>query len=468
MISQKTRSTLTLVVGTILVLFGTVIIVALSSGYSFNLFSGELTSTGLVKLASNPSGATIKINSKTLRQKTPYQLENVKIGPIDVEYTRQGYYDWKSSYSVVGGEVTFADYALLIQKEISQQTIESQLQFSSLFSSLNNNRLFASSNLESTIYEVQRNSTIKQLAELPLNESLKKPNKLSNFITNTDGSSVILTAAYPDSPPVRFYVDPGSGASVNIDALIGFDSASLVINPRNNKEIYFIQKGQLSRLNVDSKLVAKLSIQNVSNYSIDKDNIYCLENLNPATNGQFLVRYSLAGSDRYVLAQYGPTTKPWQIVLSNLDIQKYIALLDTDTDSLYVLLEKDNKVETSKLGGGVSLPRFNYSGRFLSYMQSGSLRTVDIEYLDRFERNIDGIAAINWLTDFQIILNRTDGTYIVDYNGYNIVKLPQNIDPKTDPVSTSLVRDTKSIYYISAGKILHYSLQPNVGLINFR
>jgi hypothetical protein len=66
MISQKTRSTLKITIGTILVAFGTLLLVAFSSGYNFDIFRGEIFSTGLVLLGTNPSGASIKINNKSI------------------------------------------------------------------------------------------------------------------------------------------------------------------------------------------------------------------------------------------------------------------------------------------------------------------------------------------------------------------------------------------------------------------
>ena len=91
MISQKTRSTLKITIGTILVTFGTLLLIAFSSGYNFDFIRGEVFSTGLVLLGSNPSGSSIKINSKDLKQKTPYRLENFKTGNITVELNRPEY-----------------------------------------------------------------------------------------------------------------------------------------------------------------------------------------------------------------------------------------------------------------------------------------------------------------------------------------------------------------------------------------
>ncbi|NDE05646.1 MAG: PEGA domain-containing protein, partial [Flavobacteriia bacterium] len=68
---------------------------------------------GLVKLNTNPSGSTIKLNGKQIKQKTPYQLDSVKIGPITVEYEKEGYHKWSSKFLVEGGVVTFVGERLM-------------------------------------------------------------------------------------------------------------------------------------------------------------------------------------------------------------------------------------------------------------------------------------------------------------------------------------------------------------------
>lgn len=466
MISQKTRASLTVIVTFLLVIVGTLILVAVASGYNIDIFSGEISSRGLVKLNTNPSGATISINSKNLKQKTPYQLENIKTGPIKVEYQKDGYHSWSSNFTVEGGVVTFADYALLIPSDIEVKQIDSNIQMSGFIANSDNSKLFATSDSSAQIYEVQRNFQLKKIADIPLNASIKTANKLTDSLTNDEGSAIITRAEYPDSKPVRFWVGVSGGSVANIDDAVGAETKSLTINPRNYKEIFGINSGQLVRFNTDSKNLTKLAASNINTLYVNKNYIYTLENLSPASNGQFLVRYDFNGSGRYVIAQYPPATSAWTIRSSKLNGVDYLSLLNPADGSLFVVKNDGQKITSSLVGVGVSNSEFSQSGRFLSFSQNGNFRTIDIEFIERYSKANSSINSIHWFTDYQLLLYKADGTYIVDYDGENLIKLPPNFSD-TAASKINYISDIKAVFFTSSGRINYYSLQPKGSLINF-
>ena len=466
MISQKTRASLTVIISSIIVLFGTVLLVAVASGYNIDIFNGEISTRGLVKLNTNPAGATIKLNSKIIKQKTPYQLDSVKIGPITIEYEKEGYHKWSSKFLVEGGVVTFADYALLIPNEIETKNIDATLVFNDFLSNPDHSKLYVVSENTGLIHEVQRNSQIKKIAELPQNASFKPAAKLTEGITNEEGSAIVTKAIYPDSKPVRFWVGVSNGAAVNIDEIIGEETRNIIINPKNNKEIFGINNGQLIKSNVDSRLTTKLGPANINSLAIDKSFIYTLENLTPQSNGQFLVRYDFNGGGRYVMEQYPASTAAWQIVLSKLNNTEYLAITNPADGSTYVISNDGQKILSSFIGTDIKYASFNQTGRFLSYFQANNFKCIDLEYTERFYVKNEGIGSIAWFTDYQLVINKADGPYIVDYSGDNLVKLPPNIN-NNGSFKLNFTSDNKTIYFINAGKISYYSLQPKSSLINF-
>jgi len=466
MISQKTRASLTVIISSIIVLFGTILLVAVASGYNIDIFNGEISTRGLVKLNTNPSGSTIKLNGKQIKQKTPYQLDSVKIGPITVEYEKEGYHKWSSKFLVEGGVVTFADYALLIPNEIETKNIESTLVFSDFIANNDHSKLYAVSENTGLIHEVQRNSQLKKIAELPLNASFKPAAKLTESITNDEGSAIVTKAIYPDSKPIRFWVNVSNGAAVNIDEIIGEETRNIIINPKNNKEVFGINKGQLIKSNVDSRLTTKLGPANINSLAIDKGFIYTLENLTPQSNGQFLIRYDFNGNGRYVMAQYPSTTAAWQIILSKLNNTEYLALSSPADGSMYVVSNDGQKIQSSLVGKDIKLAKFSESGRFLNFYQLNSFKTIDLEYVERFYVQNDGISMTGWFTDYQLIITKSDGPYITDYNGDNTIKLPPNTT-EGPQLKLNFISENKLIFFISVGKIVYFSLQPKSSLINF-
>jgi hypothetical protein len=465
MISQKTRSSLTITIGTIIVAFGTILLVAIASGYNINVFNGEIFSTGLALLNTNPSGATIKINSKTLNQKTPYRLENVPAGNLSVEYTKTDYYNWKADYLVRGGQVTFADYALLIPRSIEQKQIDTNLIFSDIQSSTERSKVFAFIDNPGSIYEINKDTSPRKVAELPLNASIQPPSKLSENQLNKEGSIILTKASYPDGSIVNFWVDSENGKYVNLADAFNEAIGAIKPNPRNNREIYNLLNSKIRRVNVESKAVIDLPLKDVLSYDLDADFLYAIQK--NADGNLALNRYDHNGNGKLELSTYPPSAGPWVIKSTRFDNQPTITLLDSSTGSFYVLRQVDGKYLSSNVGRDIKTSSFSPNGRFISFMQGNNFRTIDIKFAERFNLNDQAVAKIDWLTNYQALLNKYDGLYIVDYNGFNLIKIPPSSQEGTAYTIATQPAD-KNIYYLQSGKINYYSLQPKGGLINFR
>ena len=466
MISQKTRSSLKITIGTILVAIGTILIVAFSSGYNIDIFRGEIFSTGLVLLGSNPAGASIKINGRTITQKTPHRLENFKTGDLTVEYSRNEYKNWLSKYIVRPGQVTFADYALLIPNAIEQNDKFTEIKFDTLLTSTERNKVFGFLNSPGAIYELDESNSPRKIIELPVNPAIQAPVKLTEGQLSRDGSSMFVRANYPEGQPSFFWVDNNNGQFFNIETLLRQKPTDIKFNQRNSKELYNLEGGKIRRLNVDNKQILDLNISGVASYQIDKDYLYTLENLSPIEQGQFLVRYDYNGNNRYVLAQLQPAGLSRSITTTEYNGQKILAIRDAGNGDLTVFRQAEGKNLISNIGNETNNIVFSPTGRFLSYTQKDTLKTIDIETGDRYSAELAAVSSLKWLSNYQIVLSKTDGLYIIDFNGYNLVKIPPNSNPPDSYTFTTQI-ESKSIYYSLSGNLSYYTLQPR-GLINFR
>lgn len=467
MISQKTRSSLSISIGSILIVFGTFLLVAFASGYNIDFLHGQITTTGLALLNSNPSGANIKVNSKKLSQKTPYRLEGLKTGQITIEYTKPDYHDWKTSYFVQAKEVTFADYALLIPNNIQTDQIEQNIQISSTVNSLDASKVFAFSESPVAIQELRNNTQFRKVVEIPANPSGKPATKIQLQKINLEGSAMIVKAEYESGEPILYWLNTGNSELVNLSPFTVLESTDYQINPNNNRELYTLKEGKINITNVESRNVSTLNISNINSFNIDSSNIYTLENLTPAENGQFLVRYDLAGNNRYVIAQYNSSSIPWRIDLSKLHGQIEISLLSPEDNTLRIARLVNGNFLTSVVGKDIQNPQFSRNGRFISYTQADYFKTIDIEFSDRFKSKQTNILHISWLSDFQLLLAKTDGLYIIDYTGENLIKIPPN-SPLNSSDLVSLNKNGKQIYFTEKSILHTYSLEPKGGLINFR
>lgn len=464
MISQKTRSSLVVTIGTILVAVGTFLLVAFASGYNLDILSGEIYTTGLALLKTNPSGANITINDQDSNLKTPHRLENIKTGPLSIGYHKNGYHPWKTDFFVRAGEVTFADYALLIPDKIAPKEVETNNNLVHLFNSQDNTKVFAISNSPLSLFEIREDTTFRKIIELPVNSSFQLPQSADVLSINNDGTAMILRVHYESGNKI-LWLNTTNGE------LIDLDSIASIVNPmislRNSREVYYLNNGNIHKINTTDKSITPLSLGGVTSYSIDSDHIYTLENLAPSENGQFFVQYDLNGNNRYVLSQFLHTPTPWTIQTSRLNGQNNFALTDPTTNTLHIIRRLDGKTLTSDLGINTKNTKFSPNGRFISFTQNNELRTIDLEFTDRFRVSSEEIYSIKWLTDFQMTLSKPDGPYIVDFTGQNLIKIPPTIN-LNDGLLTAIDSDSKRIYYSFNAKLYTYNLGTSESLINFR
>jgi hypothetical protein len=467
MISQKTRSSLAIIIGTISVVLGAFVLVAFASGYNIDLLRGEIVTTCLVLLNTNPRGASIKINNKTLTQKTPYRLDGLKTGPITIEYNKAEYHNWKTSFFIKAGEVTFADYALLIPNNIQVKQLDTKINFSAIRNSSDGSKVFGFGSSPAAIYEIKSDDHIRKIVDLPIDSSPEQIASIDPIDIAQDGSAILLKTSYESGNSVIYWVNSVNGELVSLSTFIPQGMKSMRINPRNNRDILALLNGQLQHINIESRTIFSTPINNINSYNIDRENIYTLENLEPAVNGQFLVRYDPAGNNRYVLYQYESMKNPGEIVLSKLRGQSSIAILNPDNGVLSMIRQQDGKILSSVIGSGIKQPVFSRSGRFITYLQDNHLKTIDIEFIERFSVDQNDISYLIWLTDFQLLVTKPDGLYIVDFTGENLIKIPPNITPPATTQS-AINKNSKTIYYLENSKLNTYTLEPQAGLIDLR
>jgi hypothetical protein len=206
---------------------------------------------------------------------------------------------------------------------------------------------------------------------------------------------------------------------------------------------------------------------NVRTFDLSKDVVLTVENLSPTDTAQLLVSYDYDGNNRKILYQYPASVKPLQIISSKIGNDLIVSITNPDNNSLTVYRQGEGKNLSSLIGLDTSLPNFSPNGRFLSFVQASKLRTIDIEFTDRYSVSLADIGQISWLTKYQMLLKKPNGLFIIDYNGFNLLKIPPNASLLSDYKVTT-ISDSKSVIYLTAGKINYYSLEPRGGLINFR
>lgn len=95
-------------------------------GYMFIPKEQEVVKTGLISLATTPSGATVYLGKSRYTQKTPAVIRDLLPGEYRVKITHPGYKAWEAPVRVRGGKASSFERILLIPEAWKQQTLRAE------------------------------------------------------------------------------------------------------------------------------------------------------------------------------------------------------------------------------------------------------------------------------------------------------------------------------------------------------
>ena len=102
------------------------LIVARMLGFVINPLTHRLVKTGLVFISTNPPDATVTIDGRMARQKTPTVIRDLTPGKHFIRIELNGYNDWESNIPIVGKKATVLTNILLIPEEWPIKRISNQ------------------------------------------------------------------------------------------------------------------------------------------------------------------------------------------------------------------------------------------------------------------------------------------------------------------------------------------------------
>ncbi|MBU0547893.1 MAG: PEGA domain-containing protein [Candidatus Omnitrophica bacterium] len=92
---------------------GLPLILSFALGYKFNTRTLKFVKTGLIYIKTQPEGASIYLNGKLIREKSPASIQELLPGVYKVTLALVKYYPWKSEVDVEAGRISRIDKVIL-------------------------------------------------------------------------------------------------------------------------------------------------------------------------------------------------------------------------------------------------------------------------------------------------------------------------------------------------------------------
>lgn len=408
----------------VLLVGATIVLVAYGRGYSYDIKSNRWLINGLLLVNSSPSGATVKINGKALRRKTPYR-NTLEAGDYSVEVSKLGYRSWAKTLSIVASGVTWDQYILLFPLEIHTQQLQNTSPVVGMYSSPDRRHIaYLTSGNDGALWALVGDGHQSTKVYTPKTALGDQPAEvLSDVVWSDDGSHLLAHSTI--GPKTSYILLPanGNGDPINLSDLFGLSLANPRFNPSNWRELYFVGPEGLRRLNVEAQTVSAVLADKVAAYNFAPgDKILYIQttplgksvwSLDRSGHKQELIQ-SLAESDAYAM-EY-----------SNYLGRDYLAVIPAQAHTLTLYRDIFSPTPIAKVvSKSADQITFNDEGRYLILRNDAEFMAYDVDR-DSLATPVQfggKLSFFGWFDNYHLLTTVDGKLRLMDFDGTNSIEV---------------------------------------------
>ena len=420
---KKISQSLSFFISFFVVVGGTILLVKLAQGNVLDIFSGKLRPTGLLLTDSKPAGATITLNGKQLKLKTPRRITGMTPGQFSVEYTKDGYRSWRNTNQIIAGQVTFLTYSWLLPTLIPTKTLLNDLiPQSTIQSSDHKQTVISVTTPRISLYSSDNMQSATEIYAPPLStDSTQSVKSLTLNSVSDNGSQVLITQTYASGTSDYLLVDTSSAKTpVNLTQLFRVTTtAQLSFNPDNSNQLYWLENGSVRIIDIGAKTTGPILYDKLVYFTAQNKKLYFIQ-----TDGATRTLYSadLGGNRKTQILAKVEASPSYQLAASHFNGADAIALLTTQSGRLSIYSDTVSADTTNgTVVENVTSFFFNHGGRYLAINQNNLLKTFDVEKQEFLTHGatLEGLSSWLWLDDYHIALVTGNKLRLVDFDGQN-------------------------------------------------
>lgn len=443
---KKTRQLLMYLLAIVVLLFGTIALVYIAQGYSYDFKSGQIHNSGLVLIDSFPNGASIRLNNTSISNKTPYRYDSSPIGEISINLKKTGFRDWSTKQDVISGEVTFVEYPLLLPDVLSRQSVAQPVRFSSWSVSDDHKKAVATSSTLVQLYLINENGTTSKIYDTTAA-------KIDSVTISPDSKHALVRQTTLTGLVEQIIIDTSNNQIINLTNEFGFIFNNLQFSPEKSTDLLWLENGLLRKVDTTAHNISAAISTNVSSYSLSKNRIIVSVPGELSSITTTIISMNLSGGDKRNIAAMPADTFGYSALVIHSRSHSYLVLrANSSPNSIYSIYEPDSRNTLPlKLDEKVSIFSASPNQKFLSYLNDTGIHSIDLETGRHYAHDLDTktISSQQWFDDYHLILH--DGKYatLIDFDGYNAQTIVAN--------SVFLLMnpsDSKSVMYLNTSNSL--------------
>ena len=447
----------------VLVVIITVVILAfIVSGYWVNS-RFEVERQGLLQISSVPTGAFVQIdNEETSWLSTTNTSKILSSGEHTVELSKDGYDTWSKTIYISDGLLYRLHYPRLFPlNRVAEPVLDIGVTSTILVSPDHSWAVLANNTSKWTLLKLD-SETLQQseidisglFPEIHLDEGAEvglfegeiveadwgDDNEHLLLKTNMAGaiSWVIIDTRHPEK-------------SLNLTKEFAADFDNVKIMDRSANTLLVTRNHNLHRVDLISKSVSSVLVQNVFDYDYYNNTIVfsALAENEPTIDDRYYVGEFSIGDTEF--KKVLNSSAPIRVAVSKFYDDFYIASLQDNQLTLY----RSNKKEYSQylkqdLNFSPTQLKTGHHGEFVLLSDGNNLATLDMESSTVREWVIEG-DRFGWLDNDMLYGIRGSSLVVYDYDGFNRRELSSNNVSSRFP---AVITDDKWLYYVSDGNLV--------------
>lgn len=457
-----TLSVLTIVSGIVLILLG----------YRFDTDNGRIEQGALLQFETIPSGATVKVDGKVLRSKTPSK-SSVLLGMHTFEIQKDGYQTWKKTLDIVAGTLTWLDYIRLVPKDIKVETVNI---YTSVYGSLatsDGRTMIIQQTTSTPTFQIDdlrsddvKESTITIPADIYSGASVVGVTHTFDISSwDSDGRYILLQHTYDGQKEWLVLDTKDVTRTRNITSVMSIDISSIAFSGSSGNLFYVLSGTDVRKLDLSSQTISRPLVGGVSGFEIFDGSVITYAGVNQADPTKRVLGFYSDGDDApRVLRTIDDTTTSVNIATAHYFNQDYVAISEGSKVSItagrYPASGSEDNSSLSDfasftMSSDIDLLSFSPKGDYLLVRSGSDFASYDIEHqrVTNFSLPVAGV-PIMWLDDDHTWSDYDNGLIIREFDGTNSATLNSVVAGQGVAITTN----DKYIY--SIGKIdAGYQLQ---------
>lgn len=402
----------------------TPLLILYTAGYRYDLSQKKIIRTGVLTIDSQPRGATIILNGKTLKKKTQTVIKNLKPQEHQVEIKKEGYYSWQKKLAVLPNQATFTNRVALFKKnspslflpdDVSYWQISPNKSFLAYLVPLAPNNFSLVLKRPSNGEEINRFS-LREISGVTFTFSLND-NYLFVSQKKSDKNNYQIIFLGEQSEPL------------NLEDISPLDFTSIKESPTFKKQIYGLSNGSLYVIDLEKKTARLLFKDEVEDFLLTENNLYYISR---KSSSVLLKKAGINGESSLELLTLN--------VNSQYSIEKnsngILALLDEKNHRLSLVEPtRETSLKLKQLDPRVSGFQWSPDQKKLLFFNDFELWVLNLETEEQelLIRSSEEIQSVQWYPDMSwILFQQANKIKAIELDGRgkrNIIELAESREP---------------------------------------